>query len=49
MNSIFAVVVVAGAALTFFSIALAIIVPDEYDKGAPRLAPASSRAIRVRR
>ena len=48
MSTIFAVVAVAAAALTFFSIALAALVPDEYDERSSRVAPAYSRAIRVR-
>jgi len=47
MNTIY-VVLSAAAALTFFSVALAKLVPDDYDRDAPRLAPARSRAIRVR-
>ncbi len=47
MNTIY-VVLSSAAALTFFSIALAKLLPDEYDRGAPRMAPARSRAIRVR-
>ena len=48
MNTIY-VVLSAAAALTFFSAALAKLVPDDYDRDAPRLAaPAPSRAMRVR-
>jgi len=47
MNTIY-VVLSAAAALTFFSVALAKLVPDDYDRDALRLAPARSRAIRVR-
>jgi len=48
MNTVYVIVVSAIGALTFFSMALAKLVPDEYDHGALRLAPARSRAIRVR-
>jgi hypothetical protein len=48
MDTIVVAVAVAAAAMTFFSVALANLVPDEYDHGSPRLAPARSRAIRVR-
>jgi len=48
MNSVYVVVASAVAALTFFSLALAKLVPDEYDQDATRLAPVRSRAIRVR-
>jgi hypothetical protein len=49
MNNVYVVVASAMAALTFLSLVLARLVPDEYDRGTPRLAPARSRAIRVRR
>ncbi len=48
MDTIVVVVAVAAAALTFFSIALAALVPDEYDRGSPLPATARGRAIRVR-
>ena len=49
MDTLVVVVAVAAVAMTCFSVALANLIPDEYDhRGAPRLAPARSRAMRVR-
>ena len=48
MNTVYVVVVSAITVLTFVSIALARLAPDDYDQGAPQLTPARSRAIRVR-
>ena len=48
MDTIVVAVAAIAAAMTLFSIALASLIPDEYDRGSPRLATAPSRAMRVR-
>jgi hypothetical protein len=49
MNTIYIIVASGVIGLTFLSVAMARLMPDEYDHGRPRLAPARSRAIRARR
>jgi hypothetical protein len=49
MHTVYVVAASATALLTIFGVVLAKLVPDEYDQRTHQLAPARSRAIRVRR